>query len=127
MKKTIFYILLIVWYYFVFGQDKLNLAGEWEVKLDPDIIWPKQYKSPLQPIDTWKINRKLALLVETKVGMGKLVICSIDIETDLDNRPVTKLLRNNLLDYMSSKVFNPQKEIDIASVKEIFDFQNQNK
>ncbi|WP_147676485.1 sugar-binding domain-containing protein [Algibacter pacificus] len=89
--------------------------------------WPKEYKSPLQPIDSWKINRKLALFVEAKIGKGKLVICSIDIETDLDNRPVTKLLRNNLLDYMSSKVFNPQKEIDIASIKEIFNFQNQNK
>lgn len=27
------------------------------------------------------INRKLALLTEAKVGKGKLMICSIDIET----------------------------------------------
>ncbi|WP_248722433.1 sugar-binding domain-containing protein [Seonamhaeicola sp. ML3] len=89
--------------------------------------WPKTYKSPLQPIDSWKINRKLALLVEAKVGEGKLLICSIDIETDLDNRPATKLLRNNLLDYISSRDFNPNEEIDMATIKEIFDFQNDNK
>ena len=87
---------------------------------DSNLSWPKDYKSPIQPIDSWKINRKLALLTEAKVGKGKLMICSIDIETDLENRPVTKLLRNNIMEYISSNSFNPQTAVSIDVVSETF-------
>ncbi|MBK0384065.1 hypothetical protein I5M32_13935 [Pedobacter sp. SD-b] len=82
--------------------------------------FPKSYKAPIQPIDTWKINRKLALLSELKVGKGKLMICAIDLETDLDKRPVTKTFRNNLLNYIASKEFNPQTEVSISTIQELF-------
>lgn len=87
--------------------------------------WPKDYKSPLQPIDTWKINRKLALLIETKVGKGKLIICSIDIETNLEDRPVTKLLRHNLINYITSSAFSPKEAVQIEGIKEIFNLKHQ--
>ncbi|TWO34538.1 hypothetical protein E1J38_001400 [Seonamhaeicola sediminis] len=87
---------------------------------DSEAAWPKDYQSAMQPIDSWKINRKLSLFTEAKVGNGKLVICSIDIENDLDKRPVTTLLRNNILKYISSDDFNPSTEVSAEMVKEIF-------
>ncbi|RED47818.1 sugar-binding domain-containing protein [Seonamhaeicola aphaedonensis] len=92
---------------------------------DSNLSWPKDYKSPIQPIDSWKINRKLALLTEAKVGKGNLIICSIDIETDLENRPVTKLLRNNLLKYISSDSFNPKVTVGVKTIQEIFSIEKQ--
>ena len=82
--------------------------------------WPKSFRAIIQPIDTWKINRKLGLLVETKVGRGKLMICSIDLETDLDKRPVTRQFRHNLFEYMQSGDFKPKVEIDVNAIKELF-------
>ncbi|MCM5664038.1 sugar-binding domain-containing protein [Galbibacter mesophilus] len=84
--------------------------------------WPKSFKPMLQPIDSWKINRKLALLTEVKVGKGKLMICSIDIETALDERPVTNQFRNNLLEYLSSNNFNPKTELTKKTIKEVFSY-----
>lgn len=87
---------------------------------DSEAAWPKDYQSAMQPIDSWKINRKLSLFTEVKVGNGKLVICSIDIEKDLEMRPVTSLLRNNILEYILSDDFNPSTEVSAEMVQGIF-------
>jgi hypothetical protein len=83
--------------------------------------WPKGFKPVVQPIDSWKINRKLALVAEAKVGKGKLLICSIDIEKDLDKRPATKLFRQGLIKYILSNSFNPETEVSIEMIQELFD------
>ena len=82
--------------------------------------WPKSFKATIQPIDTWKINRKLGLLVEATVGKGKLIICAIDLENDLDQRPVTRFFRQNLLNYMVSDAFQPENEIKVEAIRELF-------
>ena len=89
--------------------------------------FPKNVKPLVQPIDTWKINRKLALVMEVKVGKGKLLVCSIDIETDLDKRPATKQFRKGLVEYMLSDAFNPQTVITVNMIKEIFSDGNVDK
>ncbi|MBD1390410.1 hypothetical protein IC617_13295 [Neiella sp. HB171785] len=83
--------------------------------------WPKAYRALLQPIDSWKINRKLALIAEAKVGKGKLLISSIDLESDLANRPATRQLRNSLIAYLSSDDFNPEWQINPEVIKEVFE------
>ena len=83
--------------------------------------WPKEYKPIIQAIDSWKINRKLALVAEAKIGNGILLICSINIETDIDKRPAAKQFRESLIDYISSGLFNPQTEITVEMVKELFE------
>ncbi|MFV0565888.1 MAG: sugar-binding domain-containing protein [Flavobacteriaceae bacterium] len=82
--------------------------------------WPAHYKPIIQPIDTWKINRKLGLLVEAKVGNGKLIICSIDLETDIENRPVAKQFKQNLFNYIGSAEFNPTTVVDLETVRHLF-------
>ena len=58
----------------------------------------------VQPIDTWFINRRLAMLFEAKVGKGKLVVCSADISSDLDKRIVARQMRSSVLNYMNSDI-----------------------
>jgi beta-galactosidase len=62
----------------------------------------------IQPIDDWNNARKLGLLFEAQVEKGKMMFCAIDIQNDLETRPVARQLRYSLLSYMSSEIFNPQ-------------------
>ena len=52
--------------------------------------FPPNLKPLIQPIDTWFENRRLALAFESKTGGGKLMVCSIDLKNNLDERPVIK-------------------------------------
>lgn len=91
---------------------------------DNKYSWPKGFKPVVQPIDSWKINRKLALVVEVRVGKGKLLICSIDIEKDLNNRPATKQFRQGLIEYILSDSFNPETEVSVEMIQELFNVKS---
>lgn len=65
-------------------------------------------RSPIQPIDDWNRCRRLGLVIEARVGSGRLVLTSLDITEDLDLRPVTRQFLKGLLRYMHSEVFRPQ-------------------
>ncbi|NMH86871.1 sugar-binding domain-containing protein [Flavivirga algicola] len=86
--------------------------------------WPIDYKPIIQPIDSWKLNRKLGLVVEAKMGKGKLLICSIDLENNLEERPVAKQFRRSLVKYITSKTFNPETEISVSQITALFDQSN---
>ena len=83
--------------------------------------FPPELNPLIQPIDTWFENRRLALLFEAKAGGGKLMVCSIDLETDLANRPVANQLKYSILKYMNSGEFDPEVEVDISKIKELLD------
>jgi len=83
--------------------------------------FPANLKPLIQPIDTWFENRRLALAFETKTDGGKLMVCSIDLKDKIDERPVSKQLLLSMLNYMNSKSFNPQIEVDIKKVKGLMD------
>ncbi len=68
---------------------------------------PAEYQSPIQPIDTWHISRKLGMVVEANVLNGKLFMTTMDIDSDLDIRIVAKRMRNAILSYMDSDDFKP--------------------
>ena len=69
---------------------------------------PLDLKPILQPIDDWNNCRRLGLIFEASIKGGKLLICAIDIQTDLENRITARQLRHSLLTYMSGNHFNPQ-------------------
>lgn len=71
-------------------------------------------------IDSWKVNRKLGVLIEGKVGKGKLMICSIDLEHHLDKRPVTRQFKYSLLKYITSPGFNPDARFTLTMVENLF-------
>jgi hypothetical protein len=82
--------------------------------------FPKAFKPVLQPIDTWFLNRKLALLLEAKVGKGKLLLCSVDLKNDLANRPAARQLLYSLKKYVQSNAFNPSATVDLSAVQALF-------
>jgi len=76
-------------------------------------------KPLIQPIDTWFENRRLALAFEAKCANGKLMVCSINMNDSLDQRPVTKQLLSSMLNYMNSASFDPKTETELRQVKKI--------
>lgn len=70
-------------------------------------------------IDNFVTNHNLATVFEAKVGKGKLIFSSIDLMSNLIDRPVARQLRFSLLEYMNSKEFNPSKSLEVESLKKI--------
>ena len=84
--------------------------------------FPKGFKPLVQPIDTWFLNRRLALVFEAKVGNGKLIVSSANLSADIDdNHPASKQLYSSLHQYMLSDKFNPTYSVDLALVKDVFE------
>jgi hypothetical protein len=82
--------------------------------------FPRSFRPLIQMIDSWKVNRKLAVLVEGRLGRGKLMICSIDLEHDLDKRPATRQFRYSLLKYMTSAAFDPHARLTPEMIRNLF-------
>ena len=82
--------------------------------------FPASFQPIVQTIDTWFINRKLGMLFEAKVGNGKIVVCSADLRSDLQNRPVARQLYYSIVQYMNSHKFNPEQTLNISVIEDLF-------
>jgi hypothetical protein len=71
----------------------------------------------VQPIDDWNRNYRLGAVFEAKVGGGRLLVSTFDLETRLDERPAARQLRRSLLDYMAGPRFRPATAIDPAALR----------
>ncbi len=71
-------------------------------------------------IDDWVTNRNLALIIEAKVGNGKLVMTGIDLLSGSDNRPEALQLLYSLKKYMAGDRFSPETELTIENLKDYF-------
>ena len=80
---------------------------------------PRELRPVVQVIDDWVTNRKLGLVVEARVGSGKLLVCSIDLEHGLEHNPVARQFRASLLSYLASERFNPATELTAAQVRSL--------
>ncbi len=89
--------------------------------------FPPAFKPIIQPIDTWFLNRRLALLFEAKVGNGMIMVCSADLQSDLNERPVARQLLYSLKRYMVSEKFNPKYKVELSVIKSIFEEQSKGK
>ena len=78
--------------------------------------FPKDYKPIVQVIDNIERNHKLGLVMEWKVGKGKLLVCMSDLEKAA-KYPEGKAFYASVLDYMRSADFNPSAEITVAELK----------
>lgn len=74
-------------------------------------------KPLIRMVDNFYKNRSLALAFEARVGKGRLLMCSTDLGTRLDERPVARQLRHSLLEYMRSPAFDPQAVLDFGQVE----------
>ena len=65
----------------------------------------------IEMIDNFTANRKLCNTFEVKIGKGRMVVTSIDLNRDLEKRPVANQLRYSVIRYMNSSAFNPVNTI----------------
>jgi len=65
----------------------------------------------VRSIDDWNDCRRLGVLIEAALGPGKLMLTSLDLENNLDQRPAARQLRYSLLKYMNSEAFEPESHL----------------
>jgi hypothetical protein len=79
---------------------------------------PQAYRPLLQVIDSFARNHKLGLILEARVGQGKLLVCSIDLLC-VQGHPEARQLLSSIYSYMESRLFNPEHELTAQTVKSV--------
>lgn len=95
----------------------------WDLNINSTTLVTDSLKGgePLvEVVDNFLKNRRLASLLEGKVGPGTLVLATFDLHTDIDNRPVAKAMLRSILDYMNSPSFNPAELSGFAEMQDVF-------
>ncbi len=81
---------------------------------------PRELKPLIAAVDDWNRNWKLAPVFECRVGQGRLLVCSFDISSDLDERPVARQLRRSLVDYVASDEFHPRVSVTPEQIRTLW-------
>lgn len=96
----------------------------WELLNNAQVMqfseFPDSFQPLVQSIDTWFISRKIGMLFEVNVEKGKLMMTSMDVTNNLENRIVARQLYKAILDYMNSDQFRPQERIELQQVGNLF-------
>ena len=93
------------WWYLIRRAGALRLDG-----------LPKTVEPIVRVIDDWVTARPLGLIIEAKVGNGEIIVCGFDLTGDL-NDPVTRQMRQSLLNYMAGDSFHPKSELDCEQIQ----------
>ncbi|MCU0872279.1 MAG: discoidin domain-containing protein, partial [Pirellulaceae bacterium] len=81
---------------------------------------PPELRPVVSLVDDWFTNRRLGLVVEARVGRGRLLVCSIDLSRALDSRPVARQFRHSLVKYLAGDAFQPSVAVDSAAIQGLF-------
>ncbi len=81
---------------------------------------PTPMRPLVQVVPDWFSPQRLGLLFEAQVAEGKLIVCSMDLQSDLAKRPVAQQMLNSLRQYMSSESFVPKQELQATQVQSLF-------
>ena len=107
-----------------FPTEKYSDYQWWDIVSECDAMvmndFPANFRPVVYLIDDWFKNRRLGILIEAKVGNGKLMVCSADLNKDLANRPAAAQFKQSLLDYMASDKFNPKDELKAELIKSLY-------
>ncbi len=79
---------------------------------------PKDYRPVVQVIDNSVRCHKLGLVLEAKVGQGKLLVCACDL-VKLRDYPEARQLLKSLMDYAGSDRFQPSRELPAEMLQRI--------
>lgn len=82
--------------------------------------FPADFRPLIQPIDTWFMNRRLALVYEAKVGKGKIIVSSANLGPDVQNKEASTQLYYSLLKYMNSQDFEPKNSLSLDVIQDVF-------
>jgi hypothetical protein len=80
----------------------------------------KELEPIIQVIPDWFAPKKLALAFEANVGLGSLLVCSIDLNGALENHVERRQLRASLLGYMESDRFQPSVALNSKQIESLF-------
>jgi hypothetical protein len=78
---------------------------------------PPDLRPIVQAIDDWVTSRRLGLVFEARVGGGRLLVSSIDLNTAMERNPVARQLLFSLLTYLQSDRFDPTIELRPEQVR----------
>jgi len=81
-------------------------------------LLPQGTEPIVRVIDDWFTARPLGLVVEGKVGRGKIIVCGFDLTRAADD-PVSKQMRASLLAYMDSTKFAPKTALTMEQVRSL--------
>lgn len=79
-----------------------------------------EFQPLVQSIDTWFISRKAGVLFEANVRNGKLMMTSMDIDSQPDERIVARQMRKAIVDYMNSDDFRPKDTVTVKQIEDLF-------
>lgn len=77
-----------------------------------------EFKPIIEVVSTYKMIRKQAALFELKVGNGRLIVCSLNM--NMQDAATVKLYES-IIKYASSDKFEPAVEMDAGQLKEIIE------
>jgi hypothetical protein len=79
---------------------------------------PRAFRPIVQVIDNFARNHKLGLLMEAKVGKGKLLLCTIELPA-IEDRPEARQLLYSLTRYAASPGFQPKQELSLDTLERL--------
>lgn len=79
---------------------------------------PYSYQAIAQPVDDFHRNNKVGSIFELKVGEGKLLVCGYNLNNT--ENLVARQLKKSILNYMNSENFNPEQDVQISWLKQLF-------
>jgi hypothetical protein len=69
-------------------------------------------------IDNFYKNRNMGSLIEAQVGTGKLILCTMDIHTDIEKRIAARQLRSSIMSYAAENSFAPKQTVSVAEINQ---------
>ena len=79
---------------------------------------PANYQPLVQVIDNLERNHKLGMIFEFKVGPGKLLVCTAQLQ-GLLHEPEANYLYRSIVNYMQSEAFDPQQAISEKQLEKL--------
>jgi len=82
---------------------------------------PAEFLPIVQFVPDFNNNKKLSAIFEAKVGKGKLIVSTLDLQKNIENRKAAKQLLSSLLSYIKSDKFNPENSLDEKTLNKILE------
>jgi hypothetical protein len=102
-------------------QDHSDLQW-WDIVNGAQVMhledFDKAYRPLVQPIDTWFMNRRLAMIMEAKVGKGSIMVTSANL-SDTATGLASRQLYYSLIKYMNSNAFHPKNNIALQQISDL--------
>ena len=91
----------------------------WQMAKGRAFFMPERLQPVVRVLDCYKYLRHLALLLECRVGNGRLMLSGMGLDEHMD-RVEVRALQKGLLSYMASEAFDPRQEMTEAELLHLF-------